>query len=129
MEATTWRYPLDYVRRGRWTRVEGPAAATTMPQHHRLDPPAGGPPPALAQRAAGRRLALTAPRLAIPALVVVAVAFVAAADRLASSGPLGFAAAAALLLGAPALVAGLLRLSVRRRSSAPSAAQLEAGRS
>ncbi|HSJ73818.1 MAG TPA: hypothetical protein VK904_05825, partial [Miltoncostaeaceae bacterium] len=64
---------------------------------------------------------MTAPRLAIPALVVVAVALVAAADRLASSGPLGFAAAAALLLGAPALVAGLSRRSVRRRSSAPSA--------
>jgi len=102
--ATTWRRPLDYVRRDRWTRVEGPAAATTMPE-----PPAG------------RRLAVTAPRLVIPALVVVAVALVAAADRLASSGTLGFAAAAALLLGAPALVAGLSRRSVRRGSSAPSA--------
>jgi hypothetical protein len=28
---TTWTHPLDYVRRRRWTRVEGPAAATTIP--------------------------------------------------------------------------------------------------
>jgi hypothetical protein len=82
----------------------------------------------MAQRPAGRRLAVTAPRLAIPALVVVAVALVAAADRLASSGPLGFAAAAALLLGAPALVAGLSRPSARRRSSAPSAGAAAAGK-
>jgi hypothetical protein len=34
---TTWTHPLDDVRRRRWTRVEGPAAATTMPQHlHRI---------------------------------------------------------------------------------------------
>jgi peptidoglycan/LPS O-acetylase OafA/YrhL len=75
--------------------------------------------PALAQRPSGRRLAVIAPRLAIPALVVVAVALVAAADQLASSGPLGFAAAAALLLGAPALVAGLSRLSGRDREGGP----------
>ncbi|HEX6668781.1 MAG TPA: hypothetical protein VF061_04450 [Gemmatimonadales bacterium] len=25
---TTWTDPLDYVRRRRWTRIEGPAAAT-----------------------------------------------------------------------------------------------------
>jgi hypothetical protein len=56
---------------------------------------------------------MTASRWVVPALVVVAVALVAAADRLASSGPLGFAATAALLLGAPALVAGLL--PARRR--------------
>ena len=117
MPTITWTHPPDSVRR-RWTRVEGPAAATTMPQHHRLDPPAGRrPPPALAQRLAGRRLAMTAPRWLVPALVVVvAVALVAAADRLASSGPLGFAATAALLLGAPALVAGLSRLAFGSRA-------------
>jgi hypothetical protein len=84
VSTTTWTHPPDHVRR-RWTL------------------------PALAQRPAGRRLAMTDPRWVVPALVVVAVALVAAADRLASSGPLGFAATAALLLGAPALVAGLSR--------------------
>ena len=49
---------------------------------------------------------MTASRRVIPALVGLAVAVVAAADRLASMSPLGFAAAVALLLGAPALVAG-----------------------
>ncbi len=67
---------------------------------------------------------MTASRWVVPALVVVAVALVAAADRLASSGPLGFAATAALLLGAPALVAGLSRLAsgsrAKRLALAPS---------
>ena len=31
MPTTTWTHPLDYVRRRRWTRVEGPAPATTIP--------------------------------------------------------------------------------------------------
>ena len=61
-------------------------------------------------------LAMTASRWVVPALVVVAVALVAAADRLASSGPLGFAATAALLLGAAALVAGLSRLAFGSRA-------------
>jgi hypothetical protein len=60
---------------------------------------------------------MTASRWLVPALVVVAVALVAAADRLASSGPLGFAATAALLLGAPALVAGLSRLASGSRAA------------
>ena len=106
-----------------------------MSHHHHLDTPtrlrprapldgsgvyAGPLLPVAAERAvsgagpAGRWLAMTAPRWVIPALVVVTVALVAAADRLASSGPLGFAATAALLLGAPALVVGLSRLSSRR---------------
>jgi hypothetical protein len=25
---TTWTHPLDYLRRRRWTRVDGPTAAT-----------------------------------------------------------------------------------------------------
>jgi hypothetical protein len=93
------------------------AAATTTPRRRRLDLRAGRRlRPALAPRLARRRLAMTAPRWVIPALVVVAVALVAAAERLASSGPLGFAAAAALLLGAPALVAGLSRRTLSSRT-------------
>ena len=51
--------------------------------------PAGRrPAPALAQRPAGRRLTMTAPRRVIPALVVVAVALVAAADAWPPAGRL-----------------------------------------
>ena len=28
MSTTTWTHPLDYVRRRRWTPVDGPTAAT-----------------------------------------------------------------------------------------------------
>jgi hypothetical protein len=31
MTTTTWTHPMDYVHRRRWTRSEGPAAATVMP--------------------------------------------------------------------------------------------------
>jgi hypothetical protein len=70
---------------------------------------------------------MSPPRWVIPLLVAFAVALVAAADRLPDS-PAGVAAAAVLLLGAPALVAGPLPASalraVRRRRLK---AQLQAG--
>jgi hypothetical protein len=38
MTTTIWTYPLDFERWRRWTRSEGPAAATVMPTelHRRI---------------------------------------------------------------------------------------------
>lgn len=70
---------------------------------------------------------MSAPRWVIPALVGMAVALVAAADRLASASPAGLAAAVVLLLGAPALVAGPLpRLALRAVRGGRPQAQLQA---